>query len=220
MRQNGYSYNLILEQIPVSKSTLSLWLSGIPYKPNAQVQRRVNEGLLKSVMRRHKMTIKSIERAKKEASDLIGALNERDLLMFGLGIYLGEGAKSDRNTRIINSDPRVIQLSILWLKKIFGITDKHFIVMIHLYPDCNEKKSLKYWQKITGLPSSQFQKTQIDTRTNKSQKKSRKLPHGTVHLRVKALSNPEFGVYLFRKIIASIEVVFKKFGIIITEQSD
>lgn len=220
LRKQGHSYNMILDDIPVSKSTLSLWLSGIPFKPNEEVKRRTKAGLLKSSMKRHQVTLKSIKRARQDAEELVGQLTKRDLLMFGLGVYLGEGSKSDQNTRVINSDPRVIQLSILWLKQIFDITDNHFVMMLHLYPDCDEKKSLKYWQKVTGLPLSQFQKVQVDKRENKSSRKRRKLPHGTAHLRVKALGNSEFGVQLFRKIMSSIEVVFTGFGIIISEQTD
>ena len=41
LRKAGYSYNLILEQVPVSKSTLSIWLADVPYYPNSQVLNRV-----------------------------------------------------------------------------------------------------------------------------------------------------------------------------------
>jgi len=201
LRRNGYSYNLISQELNISKSTLSNWLKEVPYNPNKTVLRRIKMGPYKSGLKRHKNKIRILNEIRKSCKEKIGIINTRDLLMFGLGLYLGEGAKSYENVRIINSDERVIKLAINWLKRICGLENKNFGLEIHLYPDNNVTACLKHWSKTTGVPISQFRKTQIDKRTDKSGKKKRKLPYGTAHLIIRSHGNPKFGVRLHRKII-------------------
>ncbi len=44
LRKKGYSYNLILKEVRVAKSTLSIWLRDIPYAPSKQVLNRIKLG--------------------------------------------------------------------------------------------------------------------------------------------------------------------------------
>lgn len=214
LRKRGYSYNLILRKIPVSKSTLSNWLLDVPYVPNATVRKRVTKNLLRFVLHRTKIRLKHTKAIKKEMRKRISSLSERDLFMFGLGVYLGEGTKTFSLTRVINADPRVIRLAILWFRKIFNVPQNHFILRIFLYPDSDVKKILRYWSRKTQLPMSQFYKVQIDMRKNKSGMKHNKLPYGTAHLGIRSLGKEEFGVQLQRRILSSIDIVFEKFGIL------
>jgi len=132
------------------------------------------------------------------------------IVMLGLGLYIGEGSKTRGTIRIINSDPKVITLAIKWFKDTFGVTDKNFTIAIHLYPDNNVKRSLKYWSKETGILLNQFGKTQIDHRKNKKEGKRGKLLHGTAHLYVRANNNPRHGVFLSRKIKAMMNRVMDR----------
>jgi len=70
-----------------------------------------------------------------------------------LSLYIGEGSKSYGIIRIINANPDVIKFMIKWFKEIFGMTDKNFLMRLHLYPDNNKKECLDFWQKETNLPS-------------------------------------------------------------------
>jgi arsenate reductase-like glutaredoxin family protein len=210
LRKKGFSYNLILEKVPVSKSTLSYWLSDVPYSPNEKVVRRVNKSFLKTAITRHKQKLISMDKIKAEALDEFSSISERDLLIFGLGLYLGEGAKLLQRVRIINSDPQVIKFAQLWLEKIFNVPRSNFSLTIHLYPDCDVNKSLKYWSKLTSISLNQFRKPQIDLRLNKSGKKHRKLPYGTANLEVNGRGNKELGIKLFRKVIFFIGAFLKK----------
>ncbi len=119
--------------------------------------------------------------------------------MLGLGLYIGEGTKSHYIIRVINANPKVIRLAIRWFEDCLGLSKKNFSLRIHLYPDNDVEKCLKFWSKYTNIPISQFRKTQIDTRKKKESKRG-KLPHGTAHLTVKSNGKKEFGVFLFRKI--------------------
>jgi len=209
-RKKGYSYKMISEKLGLSKSTLSYWLKEIPFAPNKYVLERIKLNQIRSGLRQHHQKVKSIRQIKKRAKKEIGKIAKRDLLMLGIGLYMGEGTKSQESIRIINSDPEIIKTAIVWFQEICGVPKENFRLSIHLYPDHNEKEVLKFWSKITGIPLSQFGKTQVDRRKKKGKGRIRKLPFGTAHLKVVAGQNKEFGVKLHRRIIGWIEEIFSQ----------
>jgi lambda repressor-like predicted transcriptional regulator len=207
-RERGYSYSMISKRIGLAKSTLSSWLKDVPYKPNKIVLKRIQWAPSKSAEKSHKKKVLNIITERNIAKKELGKISKRDLWLLGIGLYLGEGSKLDERIRIINSDPKIIKLSVKWLKDICGLKKENIVPYVHLYPDNNIANTVKYWSKITDIPQKQFGKTQIDNRKNKSNKKRRKLPYGTLHLQVKSCGNKDFGVKLHRKIMGWIEAVY------------
>ena len=211
LRGLGYSYSLISSKTGVSKSTLNYWLKKIPYKPNKIVLRRILESSLKSSRILRERKVNNIRIAKEIATKELGTISKRDLLMMGIGLYIGEGAKNKTQmVRITNSDPQVIKLSIAWLITGCGLSYKNLRIAIHTYPDLDIEKTLNYWSNITHIPRSQFRKTQIDTRSNKSKTNIGKSLHGTAHVIVHSNGQKKFGVFLYRKIIGWIESIEKQ----------
>ena len=78
LRRAGYSYGMIREGLGVSKSTLSDWLSRIPFKPNKEVVLRVGQAKLKSALHKHRLKFENIAKMKREAKAEIGKLSSRD----------------------------------------------------------------------------------------------------------------------------------------------
>ena len=210
LRKEGNSYAFISSNISVSKSTLSEWLKGVPFVPNETVKNNILEN------NRHIANFSRVDKAVsvKKASDYargkIRNLSDRDIFIFGLGIYLGEGSKTGSLTRIVNSDPRIVKFSMVWLKKCFGITDANFRVRIHMYPDNNESEVIKFWMRALGLKRESFQPSYVDVRLNKKKDRRGVLPYGTAHLSVVSNGVKDFGVLLQRKIIASIDLALEK----------
>ena len=209
LRKSGYSYNLILKEVPVSKSTLSLWLRNIPFTPNQEVRNRIKGAALEIGRYKTKNKQLSLEKTKYKAIDKLGYLSKRDLFILGIGIYIGEGSKTTHNVRVVNSDPRLIVASIRWFEEFFNVPKENFSLAIHLYPDNNIEKSLNFWSEITGIPLKQFGKTQIDKR-KKNVKKDGMLKHGTAHLSVRGCGREDLGVNLHRTINALIENVYSQ----------
>lgn len=201
---------MISQRLGLAKSTLSDWLSDIPYVPNQEVLKRIQMGPSKSAQKSHAKRIKETKKVKKLAYKELGVLTKRDLWMTGIGLYLGEGTKSYDHVRIVNSDPEIIRLGIKWLTQICGVPSAHISLRIHAYPDTNLKETLKYWMKITRLPKGQFKKISIDKRTGKKVMKRKKLPHGTLDITVLAREKKEFGVLLHRRIMGWIEASLKQ----------
>lgn len=209
LRKQGYSYNIIAERTGISKGTLSDWLSGIPFTPNDEVKARIGRARSASIVAQRKRKTDSFELAEATARKDIGKMSRRDLLMLGLGVYIGEGSKTGGITRIVNSNPLIIKLTLKWFREVFGITTESFRVRVHLYPDNNIKETLRYWSKELQIPLGQFQTPSIDVRKGKKMFKRGKLPYGTAHVTVHSLGRPEYGVFLQRRINAWIEKVMK-----------
>lgn len=200
LRDEGYSYAMISEKLGVAKSTMHYWFRERPFTPNYKVVERIKYGPLKNGARMHNRRVEEIAKLKSIGVNEVGELSKRDLWMLGIGLYIGEGAKTVECVRIANSDPAVIKIAIRWLKEACGLPDENIVITLHLYPDNDIEESFHYWQRVSGLPRSSFRKTQIDGRQNKKASNKRKLPHGTAHVRVIANGDQTKGVALFRKI--------------------
>lgn len=209
-RKRGYSYSMISHKLGLAKSTLSDWLKEVPYRPNKATIKRIKLGPMQSGIQAHKKRIKNILEIKASAKKEIGKLTKRDLWMLGIGLYWGEGTKLQEASEISNSDPAIVKMTIKWFQDICNVPTKNFNVAVHAYPDNNIKNTIKYWQRVTGISRTQFGKTQIDTRTNKSGKKRRKLPYGTLRVNVQAKGQKELGVQLHRRIMGWIEAVLQQ----------
>jgi len=202
LRNDGYSYGMINAKLGISKSTLSNWLGEIPFRPNQEVIKRVGEAKLKSALFKQSLKFENIAKMRKEAEADVGKLSPRDLFMLGIGIYLGEGSKSQEEIRVVNADPTILRAAIKWLKEFGKVQQQHFRVGVHGYPDHNINELVNFWSKTLNIPPEQFIKTTIDIRENKSNQKKRKLPYGTAHLYIRGGGTLESGVKgLHRKIM-------------------
>lgn len=199
LRKEGFSYTHISSETGLSKSTLSGWLTEIPYSPNKETIKKFGKARAAASARRAELRQQSIREIRKTAVKDIGRISKRDLFVFGLGLYLGEGCKTNSQIRIINADSRVIQAAISWFQML-GVKNEQFRLRLHLYPDNDVSRCLQFWSRTTSIPVSQFQKHQIDKRTDKKSKKLHKLPFGTAQLTVQGGGRKEYGVLFFRKI--------------------
>ena len=202
LRKAGNSYNHIATSVGVSKGTLAVWLADVPYAPNLETIERIGKARATSGQVKSRLKRESFQRARVEAHADIRVFSRRDLFMLGLGLYIGEGAKSTQQTGFVNSNPAIINLIIKWFIKAVGLKKENLRMLLHIYPDCNEEESLQFWSDATTIPRSQFLRTVVDWRKDKKAFKSGKLPHGTAHIRVNSLGEKRFGVFLARKILA------------------
>lgn len=86
---------------------------------------------------------------------------EIELKVAGIMLYWGEGAKTGNTIKFSNSDPEMIQLFLSFLRNICGISEERVKVLIHMYPDHNEKELKMFWAQITNLSEKQFYKSYI-----------------------------------------------------------
>ncbi len=209
LREAGMSYSLIAKELSLSKSTLSNWLKDVPYTPNEEVLIRTSNGRGAYGIRRRELRLRETIELKQIGAEEIGAITKRDLWMLGLGLWIGEGSKTMEQIRLVNSDAKVIQLFMRWLREICELQNNNITIAMHLYPDSNETLSRAYWMDVTKLPFEQFRKTQIDKRLDKKQSKIGKIPHGTLHITVASGKNPDKGVRLYRRMMGWVSAIMK-----------
>lgn len=209
MRQDGWSYSDISHQLGVSKGTLSAWLRDISYSPNATVRDRIKTGQGIYGVRRHEERITEAQDLKIQGQLEVGDVSQRDLWMLGIGLWLGEGSKTLEQIRLVNSDPTIIRLFVRWLKEICELEDNNITLAMHLYPDSVETDCKSYWSNVTGLPLTQFRKTQIDRRLDKKLVKFGKSPFGTLHVTVVSNKNLDRGVRLHRRMMGWVAAATK-----------
>lgn len=208
LRKEGYSYNLIIQELGVSKSTLSGWLKNVTF---AEYHPSVRERIERTAKAAGEAQTAKSEKLKADAEAeattemdvfLSGGLSDRELFISGLMLYWGEGTKMYSSLGMTNSDPIIIKTFIFWLNKFLGITLERLRVSVNIYPDIDIEVAEKYWAKVTNISRTQFHKTQVDTRDNKLSTKQGKLKHGTVHVRVVG----EGSLYLKHKVLKWIEL--------------
>lgn len=184
LRKEGASYSQIRKEIKVSKSSLSLWLSGMPLskKRMGELQgfNAVRIEKYRETRRRTRESrwAKVRETAKKD----IGSLNKRELFLVGLFLYWGEGGKTKAAaTTISNTDPAMILFFMQWLK-LLKVPRDRLRVHVHLYADMNVHKELQYWSKTLDLPLSSFRKPYIKKSNRAGLTYMQKFTHGTCNL--------------------------------------
>lgn len=168
LREQGMSYSEIQKIVPVSSSSLSLWLKGIILTEEqkhrlmrkGEVARKLGSKTLKSI--RIKRTKAIVLSACKE----IKKININNLLLLGSVLYWAEGSKQSEGNNVSkevafsNSDPKMIKVYLSWLDKCLKIDKTRIVFEIYIHE--SHKKTIKelisYWSKITGFGLSSFKK--------------------------------------------------------------
>lgn len=190
-REVGKSIKEIAKELGVSKSTVSLWCSDIQLSQkqiNILQKRRITAGYagrLKGAEIQKRRRLEKINNYQQEGFERIGRVTSRDVLLFGLGLYLGEGNKNGNHFQFVNANPAVIQVVIQWLK-MFGVTDNDFYcnIIINEIHRHRAHEVEKKWKSITGFSSVQFKKTVFIRSVNKKVYENNDIHLGTLILRV------------------------------------
>ena len=217
-RKRGLSYSEILRQVPVAKSTLSLWLRGVGLSKR-QEQRLTEKKLaaaLKGAQMKRKLRLTITEKIKNEAKDEIRNISNRDLWLIGIILYWAEGAKQkERNpsqrVKFSNSDPKAIKIFLKWLLEICKIpkNDIQFRISLHETAANRLNEIQKYWAEVTCYPISYFQ--QISWKKHKINTKRKNIGEkyfGLLNINVRKSTN------LNRKIAGWIEGICKNSGVV------
>ena len=163
LRASGMSYSEIKKRINVSKSTLSLWLQGMPLSQEKIRELRDNnprriERYRDTMFKKKEQRLKTVY---KNVGLKIDKLSERDLFIGGVFLYMGEGSKTTKGTTALtNTNPHILKLFIKWLY-LFNVQKKKVKVQLHLYSDMDIEKQINFWSKELSIPRAQFRKPHI-----------------------------------------------------------
>jgi transcriptional regulator with XRE-family HTH domain len=152
LRAEAWTLQEIADELGVSKSSASLWCRDVEFTPKPR-----NRG--HSGHKPHPLHVKKlaeIECCRVKAEQMIGALSERDLLMFCLALYAGEGSKTDGSVIFANSDPLLIAVFISWLRSFFKVDEKRLRMKIYLHSDLDLVAATRFWSEVSKIPVEQF----------------------------------------------------------------
>ena len=87
--------------------------------------------------------------------------SEYDLKLTAIMLYWGEGAKGRGSVKLVNSNPDMIKVFLLFLRRICGVDENRIKMIIHMYPDQDKEFLQRFWSSVTGIGPERFYKHQI-----------------------------------------------------------
>jgi transcriptional regulator with XRE-family HTH domain len=151
LRAQAWTLADIATELSVSKSSVSLWVRDVDFVPNPR--RRTRAPRVSSL---HVRKLDEIERLDAAAIDEIGRLNDRELLLVGAALYLGEGFKRDGQVGMANTDPSVLRMFVTWLRRCFPIDETRLRVRLYLHEGLDLDAAECFWSALLEIPRSQF----------------------------------------------------------------
>lgn len=173
LRKKGLSYNAILQQIPVSKDTLSRWCRDIQLTDKQKQKLLLNKlfgqrkGSQIAAENKKNARLTKTKDIFKIAKKDLGRMSKRDRFVIGISLYAGEGYKTDGKGGFANTDPLLIKFMCFWFSTFAKVPLEKMRGAIYLHEELNEDKAKIFWSKTTGIPLHQFQKSYI-VKTKKS----------------------------------------------------
>jgi len=80
-------------------------------------------------------------------------------MLMAAALYMGEGAKTEGQFSIGNSDPRIVQTWLALLRRLFDIDENKLRCQLAISEGMDEQNLKLYWSAVTSIPVSQFIKT-------------------------------------------------------------
>ncbi len=165
LRKKGYSYNDIIERLPVAKSTLSNWLKDLPLsqeeKKTLKKQRQANtdRGRIKAAAahRRNRLNREKVlyQKAREEFNKYI----QDPFFQVGLSLYWAEGSKRNNFFAFSNSDPDMIDIMLLWIKRFLGFNRSEVYLRLYIHKPYANENCEKLWADKLNLPLINFRNT-------------------------------------------------------------
>lgn len=203
-RGKGMSLNEIVDRLAMPKSTIRYWCRDIALSRKQQrslYQKQRLGGIMaaeKIRQNRILLTKQILEKAKQE----IGKISYRDLWIAGTALYWAEGyRKGDGEFGFTNSDPRMAQLIIRWLRETCHVpkSNIHLRICINAVHKNRINNIQKFWSQTLNIPKDQFSKPTLIKVGNKKSYQNSTEYFGTIRIKVRKSTN------LRRKIIGWIE---------------
>jgi hypothetical protein len=158
LRAQAWTMPEIAEHLGVSKSSVSLWTRDVEFDPSVRRSTRTDRRPRGSdhPLRRRKL-------AEIEAFDAIGrhrftALSDRELLIAGVALYAGEGAKTDGTVSMANTNPELLRFFVTWLRTCFTVDEARLRAKLYLHEGLDLERSTVFWSRVVEVPTERFGK--------------------------------------------------------------
>lgn len=160
LRAQGWTYNEIVAELGVAKSSVSLWCRDVEVDARLlDDRRRARYDAGNRTKRPSRLTVEKhaqIEQCHIEAAEWLGERTDRDLFVAGIALYAGEGGKTDGAVKFANTDPRMIALFLRWLRTFFEVDERRLRLRLYLHEGLDLDEANRFWSELTGIPTDQF----------------------------------------------------------------
>lgn len=214
-RKNGATYSEILNEVSVSKSTLSLWLKkvGLSVPQKQRITEKRLAAQRRGALAKRQMRLDLIKQIERDARAEIGHVDEKVFWMVGAALYWAEGNKQKLHDvscgiKFSNSDPLMVKYFYRWLTEICRLGDQDLVFEIYVHRGCDILAIKKFWSDELGLDISFFDKIRFKPNKFRSYRKNTgEEYHGLVRINVKRSAN------LNRRIMGWVKALCSKFGV-------
>lgn len=165
LRKKGYTYNEILELLPIAKSSLSLWLKGFPLTEyekqflKKRVDKNISLGRIRAAAANRRGRLEREKEIFLAAKSEFNELVKNPFFQVGLALYWAEGSKRTWGFQFMNSDTSMITLMIKWIRLFFHIPKDKIFVRLYIHKPYAHENCERHWSKKINIPLSQFKKT-------------------------------------------------------------
>lgn len=185
LREQGRSIGEIAKEVGVSKSSVSLWVRDVLLTKKQRQTLNTNGHSVDAIEKRRLTRLANTKRRRdeliKNAREEAESLSKDPLWCLGVGLYWGEGGKTQQTARLSNSDPYVIKKMMRFFRETCNIPEEKFRGHIHTFSHNNVLQAEKYWSEISDIPVKRFFKTYAkQSRASKNKRKT--LPYGTFQI--------------------------------------
>jgi AcrR family transcriptional regulator len=200
LRALSWTLQEIADELGVSKSSVSTWVRDVEFEPRPR-----NRG--HPAGPKHPMRLKKeaeLERCREEAEAWLRDMSDRDLAMFCLGLYAGEGSKTEGALSMANTNPRYLRVLLAWLRDAFDLDESRLRARLYLHDGLDLDQATRHWSEVLDVPPEQFHKAY--RAVPDSSIRSRKHPRGCATI--------VYSSSLFhRRVMAMIEAVASRFDL-------
>ncbi len=191
LRKKGYTFQEIIKEIKVAKSTLSNWISQEISKLEENKIKKITQkkGLIKLIKINKSRSLKIIKKEKQiqeKYARQIKKIDSKALFWLGLGLYMAEGAKTGRWKPIFyNSDPSLNMIMTKYFIETCKTPKNKIHIQLVLHKGISENKAKNYWSGILQIPKKMFYNASyVESKTSKGKRPINTLPYGTVQIAV------------------------------------
>jgi hypothetical protein len=150
LRATGATLQQIADEVGAARSSVAAWVRGVPVDHSRGRARDRPPNVL--ARRKQEEVVRLVEEGRRR----VGRLDDRDLLIAGIALYAGEGAKTDGSIKFTNSDPAMMRLFMTWLRRFFEIDETRLRLRIYLHAGLDLAAAEAHWASVTSIPTHQF----------------------------------------------------------------
>ena len=165
LRKLGHSYMEILQRVPVSKSSLSVWLRNAPLSQNEKEflkkkrDGNISRGRIRAASALHNLRLQRDSALLTSAKEEFANYKKDPFFSVGLALYWAEGSKRDSSFIFTNSDSDMVCVMLIWIERFFLIARKDIYARLYLHKPYAHERCEERWSRATGIPLSNFKRT-------------------------------------------------------------